>query len=378
MGMSLEKLRKRNVLQPSNGRDSGSLFTNPVARAVNPEVDIHDTQELARIMANARKNGLVRGGEASVEKRAKAKAVERLGVSVGLGDGAACGVPAGVRTTWMDVTARIAADWLGNNFRNRPLREDTVLSYARDMVCGRWTRTHQGIAFNDRDELVDGQHRLSAVMVAEKSVPGIKVPMMVTYGLPSKIADSKMTMMDAVDRGATRSVADQLKIQHGMKNGSVVAMVTKSLALLCCPNRLKRLTVGETLEIYGAFGAAVDEVISLRPREHGLKSAGVLAGFAFAATARGKSDFGDFVAGKLPVQSALGLMRDFLTSDAARLLMRSSDRALAMAVLNAIAADENGVAVGNVSEMIEGDSGLARYRELILPTVQRVVRIFNL
>ena len=39
--------------------------------------------------------------------------------------------------------------------------------------------------------------------------------------------------MDAVDRGRARSVADQLRIQHGMKEGTVIASICKSLAGLC-------------------------------------------------------------------------------------------------------------------------------------------------
>ena len=48
------------------------------------------------------------------------------------------------------------------------------------------------------------------------------------FGLASKIEGSKMTTMDAVDRGRTRSVADQLKIQHGLKAGSKIAGLAAS------------------------------------------------------------------------------------------------------------------------------------------------------
>ena len=119
------------------------------------------------------------------------------------------------------------------------------------IMNGTWVATHQGLAFNVRDELIDGQHRLKAVVLAGKAVR-----MMVTFGLPSIISGSEMTTMDAVDRGATRSVADQLTIQHGMKNSGIIASVSRSIAALCSNERTRRLSVGQTLEIYRAFQAS--------------------------------------------------------------------------------------------------------------------------
>lgn len=138
---------------------------------------------------------------------------------------------------WVDVTPVMAKAWLENNFRNRPLSEDVVMAYARDMANGQWVPTHQGIAFNDEDDLIDGQHRLHAIVRS-----GVTVRMMVTFGLKSRIAGKEMTTMDAVDRGRTRSVADQLKIQHGMKDGSAIAQVCVSLGALCYGERTRRLS----------------------------------------------------------------------------------------------------------------------------------------
>jgi hypothetical protein len=130
-----------------------------------------------------------------------------------------------VRSQWMDVTPEMAARWLKNNFGNRPIRWDTVKAYARDMLNGLWVPTHQGLAFNDKDALIDGQHRLHAIVMS-----GVTIRMMVTFGLPSKIERKEMTTMDAVDRGATRSVGDQLTIQHGFSNGSITASICATLA----------------------------------------------------------------------------------------------------------------------------------------------------
>lgn len=255
-------------------------------------------------------------------------------------DGAPATAEGALRTQWIDVTPGIARRWLDNNFRNRPISEDVVASYARDMVNGVWVATHQGVAFNDRDELIDGQHRLHAVIRAEKTVR-----MMVTFGLPSRIEGAEMTTMDAVDRGRTRSVSDQLRIQHGLKDGGAIAQICTALGALCYPHRTRRLTVGQTLEIYRAFEPAVMWVIKYRPKEHGLGSRGVLAAFAFALMSEhGQPDtltplFAQLTAGqdqRARVCPAIAQLREFLLSDAAKLLNRGTDRGVAELVLQAL------------------------------------------
>lgn len=399
MGISMKKLQARLndrpgrvvTLPPSNGRNVGSLFTNPVRPHADDKIDITDKDSIRALVESAKAKGLIaRAPVQPVEpekpdgrmRRKKAEEpraeIKREGVPTGLGTGAAAGVPSGVESRWWQVDAKQAGEWLRNNFGNRPVRRDTVDAYARDMVKGRWTRTHQGIAFNDRDDLIDGQHRLHAILAADKLKPGIKVPMMVTFGLPSKIEGAEMTTMDAVDRGAPRSVADQLKIQHGLKDGTLIAMIAKSLATLCFPDRLKKLSVGETLEIFRLFEPAVKRVIELRPKVHGLKSAGVLAAFAFAMTARPDAEavFRALVGGQVAKSSALGALHEFLISPAAGLLMRGSDRALSVLVLACIHADAEGMQVGDIGGLIGSRVGVEFYSSMIPGVVKRVGEMF--
>lgn len=297
-------------------------------------------------------------------------------------NGRDAGVPEqGLRTQWMDVTPALARRWLANNFRNRPVKEDTVAAYARDMAAGRWLATHQGVAFNDRDELIDGQHRLLAIVRA-----GVTVRMMVTFGLPAKPlrAGDEMTTMDAVDRGATRSVADQLKIQHGLKEGHLIAMVTRSIASLCSTERTRRLSVGQTLEIFRAFEPGVVFVIEHRSRQAGLRCAGVLAGFAFAMAATAGTPGALQIAvwfkwlnsgERLAEVPALAKLRDFLTSDEASLLMRTHDRALAELTTQAIRVAAMGGPAGEVAVTTQGREHFAR---LIPDRVEQVARLFRL
>lgn len=66
------------------------------------------------------------------------------------------------------LTPEIAQDMLSYNTCNRPLSRNTVAKYARMMKQGEWFLSHQAIAFTEDDNgkqiLVDGQHRLAAVV----------------------------------------------------------------------------------------------------------------------------------------------------------------------------------------------------------------------
>lgn len=100
----------------------------------------------------------------------------------------------------IDITPKIAREWLLSNIVNRPLRPGRVEELDALWTRGEWKLTHQGIAFDVNGHLADGQHRLTFIA----SLPDdAKVPMMVTWGV-SKDAYFGM------DRGAMRSNSDIL------------------------------------------------------------------------------------------------------------------------------------------------------------------------
>ena len=235
----------------------------------------------------------------------------------------------------VNVTPALAQRWLKNNFQNRPVKDDVVAGYARDAKLGQFLTTHQGIAFADDDKLIDGQHRLLAII--KSNTPCV---LFVSFGWPVKIKGKTMTRKDIIDRGKPRSVPDQLKIEHGIKEGRLVAMVARTVASVCFGERVTSLSVGQTLDTYHAFKAGIDFVIARRSKTHGLRAAGVLAAFALAHEADAKkvqSLFEELNAGsRLKKDSALARLRDFLTSEEAILLQRSNDRGLAQMTLNAL------------------------------------------
>ena len=122
-----------------------------------------------------------------------------------------------VKNEIVEVTPKMAVEWLEKNIdNNRTIRQSIVSKYARDMRNGDWKLTHQGIAFNSIGELVDGQHRLWAVV--EANVP---VKMYVATGLD--IGTEKL-----VDSGLARTMVDQLKFV----NDDLVYRTTVVLAMI--------------------------------------------------------------------------------------------------------------------------------------------------
>lgn len=113
-----------------------------------------------------------------------------------------------------DVTPALAEKWLNQNTHNRNLRDKAVLAYARDMEAGNWAENGESIKFAKDGTLLDGQHRLSAVVLS-----GVTVKMFVVTGLDN---GSQETM----DDGRKRSLSDALHLR-GESNAVVLGSLLR-------------------------------------------------------------------------------------------------------------------------------------------------------
>lgn len=103
-----------------------------------------------------------------------------------------------MNTELMTVTPDIAREWLKRNHHNRAVVKTVVERYARDMAAGEWKITHQGIAFAPDGSLLDGQHRLMAIVAS-----GVTIISNVTQGVSEEA-------FIAMDGGKSRTLADRL------------------------------------------------------------------------------------------------------------------------------------------------------------------------
>lgn len=118
------------------------------------------------------------------------------------------------RLAVVSVTPEIAERWLGKNTRNRNVRQAIVAGYARDMAAGNWYLNGEPIIFADDGTLLDGQHRLHAVIRAN-----VTVQVLVVRGVA---ADAMAT----IDTGGGRKFADVLAID-GLPNSSTLAALVR-------------------------------------------------------------------------------------------------------------------------------------------------------
>lgn len=121
-----------------------------------------------------------------------------------------------VTTEIVTVTPDIAAQWLTTNVNNRVIAKRFVSQYARDMKSKAWELTGDSIKFNERAELIDGQHRLQACVTS-----GVAFRTFVVYGLPENARN-------VVDTGKARSIGDVLQMA-GVPHAKNVASTLKLL-----------------------------------------------------------------------------------------------------------------------------------------------------
>lgn len=129
----------------------------------------------------------------------------------------------------VDLTPQMAADWLNHcNSHNRKLIDSHVDYLAGEMKAGRWRLTHQGIAFSTLGVLLDGQHRLWAVVMS-----GVTVPMRVFVNEPHET-------MEVLDTGKRRTNDQILTLAGGLGEVSRVELAALRAMLGGFARRAKR------------------------------------------------------------------------------------------------------------------------------------------
>lgn len=114
----------------------------------------------------------------------------------------------------VDVSPAYARELLEHNQRNRNVREQVWRKYARDMVAGKWA-VAESIKIDWNGRVIDGQHRLLAVIEAD-----VTVKMMIVRNLDPEA-------QAAIDSGSKRSSADALRFKGHGDYATVVAAVAR-------------------------------------------------------------------------------------------------------------------------------------------------------
>lgn len=100
----------------------------------------------------------------------------------------------------------------------RPYHDTVAQRYAADMKAGRWNPDNpQPIIISDTGKVIDGQHRLHAVIIS-----GCTIPMYVARG-------ASENTYKVVDSGRSRSVADRI---GGIPSANQVAALAKRIIII--------------------------------------------------------------------------------------------------------------------------------------------------
>lgn len=158
------------------------------------------------------------------------------------------------------ITPAMAASFLENNSRdNRHLNMNDVRKYARDIKNGKFFCTHQGIAFDEDGNLIDGQHRLEAIKLADRPVD-----MLVTRNLPHDV-------IQFLDHGRTRSIADTMTVTNpgtdaaarARRNHRLVAAMR--MLAYCNDGQRASYSVSDTQRMFDKFNDEVVVMVDIIP-----------------------------------------------------------------------------------------------------------------
>lgn len=161
-----------------------------------------------------------------------------------------------IKTKWELVTPDTARRWLLANTENRNKRDKHVAKLAKDMKSGLYQTHHQGVAFDENGILIDGQHRLQAIIISKEAQW-----MLVTVGLPTEARQY-------IDGGAKRTAHD---FMPGKNKSAKAAAIRILLAIdrangkfsaASLNNDMQMITAAEVQDNWSAW-SDIDELSGL-------------------------------------------------------------------------------------------------------------------
>lgn len=126
--------------------------------------------------------------------------------------------PLEVRANTLLISPEMAKTWIENQGKNRHWRREIVNKYKAEMLAGMWRENGQPIIFDDNGSLVDGQHRLRAIMESNRAIKCLVV--------------SNVKPIDAmtIDMGLSRTLGD-LFVMNRLRNARLLSRTSKLLLI---------------------------------------------------------------------------------------------------------------------------------------------------
>lgn len=122
----------------------------------------------------------------------------------------------GITARLVEITPKLAEQLLARNTHNRSVSQPRIDQYAADIAKGDWQVNGEAIKIAHTGQILDGQHRLAAILAADKPISTLLIT-----GLEPEVQET-------MDQGRARSFGDVLKLR-GEANfnelGAAVRMV---------------------------------------------------------------------------------------------------------------------------------------------------------
>ena len=128
----------------------------------------------------------------------------------------------------MKITPEMAQEMLNSNTINRHVSKNRIDMFADDMKNGGWQLNGETICFNKSGKLINGQHRLMAIIKS-----GCTVEMVVVTGIEDDVT--------LYDRGRNRSASDAITM-----SGIYATTYTVALAKLYLYEQTKKVVQSES------------------------------------------------------------------------------------------------------------------------------------
>lgn len=186
-----------------------------------------------------------------------------------------------------EIDPALAGLLLQANVRNRPISSVHVAALVRDMLSGNWRLTHQGIALDCDGRLVDGQHRLSAIVAS-----GTTQKMTVTYNVEPDAFHS-------IDVGIQpRSIAQIAGLIRGTKQSTLSVSAVKIVWHVLEANQHAPVRVSwteaEVFSVLDVFEADIAWVTGRIKNTTLIRQGPVVAALAYAAPCA-REEIADFI-----------------------------------------------------------------------------------
>jgi hypothetical protein len=248
--------------------------------------------------------------------------------------------PGDVKVHFEEVTPSIAEQWLKQRAPNRPVRAGAVDKYADAVASDNWLINGDTIRFDKDDNLIDGQHRLHAIVKS-----GRTVTMIIIEGLEPA---AKTT----IDDNVPRSHADRLIWFDGQTRGRNVAAIV-AVIRMAVYNSDAKVGYHRIKEVVDAYRSGIEWATKAVPgARHYLAVSPIFAAIAYAYDVNPEkvADFVDQVATGVDLKPKSATLEFFKWASSTKFGSKGAHRiAVFYKTLRAIQSHIEGREVANIT-----------------------------